>query len=192
MSSLNPPRCPNCNSVVDLTELYRVAPKSGTTMIGGVGIVCPVCGMSLRVLQVRASLIGLLAFFLPLVLVVTSYIAAPVARGSTDYRIRIAIFIVAMWAGIALHKRSIPRLLTLRLLENGEVVRFPLTPPPKTEENAELRSALELTPVEESRPVWTCANCGEENPGNFDECWKCQTWRVDDNKQAGDPAEKVE
>jgi hypothetical protein len=21
---------------------------------------------------------------------------------------------------------------------------------------------------------WTCPHCHEENPGNFDECWKCQ------------------
>jgi hypothetical protein len=23
-------------------------------------------------------------------------------------------------------------------------------------------------------PSWICAHCHEENPGNFDECWKCQ------------------
>lgn len=22
---------------------------------------------------------------------------------------------------------------------------------------------------------WTCPNCGEENGGNFSECWSCQT-----------------
>jgi len=22
--------------------------------------------------------------------------------------------------------------------------------------------------------AWKCAGCGEENPGNFEECWKCQ------------------
>jgi len=26
-------------------------------------------------------------------------------------------------------------------------------------------------------PNWRCAKCGEENPGNFDECWKCETER---------------
>jgi hypothetical protein len=192
MTLLDSPQCANCNSVIDLTELYRVAPKSGTTMIGRVGIVCPVCGMNLRVLQVRAQLIGLLAFFLPLVLVVTTYIAAPVARGSTDYRLRMVIFFIVLWVGIVLHKRSIPRLLTLRLVENGEIVRYPLAPPPKADENAEPRNALELTPVEENRPVWTCAKCGEENPGNFDECWKCQTWRADEKSASGALAAKSE
>jgi hypothetical protein len=190
MSLLDPPRCPNCSSIIDLTELYRAAPKGGTTMIGRVGIVCPVCGMSLRVLQVRAYLIGLLAFFLPLVLVVTTDIAAPAARGSTDHSIRMAIFIAVMWTGMVLHKRSIPRLLTLKLLENGEVVRFPLARTPATDEDAEPSNALHLTPVEENRPVWTCAKCGEENPGNFDECWKCQTWRVAEINQSGDQADE--
>ena len=181
MSLLDLPRCPNCHSTIDLIELYRVAPKAGDTMIGRIGIVCPVCGMNLRVLQARAYLIGLLAFFVPLVLAMTIYIAAPVARGSTEYSIRMAIFIVVFWVGTVLYRRSIPKLLTVRLLENGEVVHFPLTPSPKTEVNSEPRSALELTPVEENRPAWTCAKCGEENPGNFDECWKCQTWRAEES-----------
>ena len=193
MALLDPPRCPNCSSTIDLTDLYKVAQKAGTTMIGRVGIVCPVCGTSLRVLQVRAYLTGLLAFFLPFVLVVITYVAAPVARGSTDYSIRMAILIVLSWVGFALHKRYIPRLLTVRLLENGEVVRFPLAPaPPEAEENLEPGSALELTPVEENGPAWTCANCGEENPGNFDECWKCQTWRVPEVGQSGKQSEEAE
>jgi hypothetical protein len=189
MSLLDPPRCPSCGSIVDLTELYRLAPKGGATMIGRVGIVGPVCGMSLRVLQVRAYLIGLLAFFLPLVLAGITYIAAPVARGSTDYSIRMAIFIAVLCVGIALHKHSIPRLLTLRRLENGEVARFPLARTPTSDENPEPSSALPLTPVEGNRPVWTCAKCGEENPGNFDECWKCQTWRVPEINPSDDQSE---
>jgi hypothetical protein len=30
-------------------------------------------------------------------------------------------------------------------------------------------------------PAWTCPGCGEENPGNFEECWKCQRNRPLDN-----------
>ena len=179
MPLLDPPRCPNCNSIIDLTELYRVAPKTGDTMIGRIGVACPVCGVKLRVLQGRSYLIGKLAFFLPLVLVVMIQIAAPVARGSTDYGLRIVCFMIVLWVAMALHKRTIPILLTVRLLHDGEVARFPLAPIPSAVENAEPRNALELTAVEENRPVWTCAKCGEENPGNFDECWSCQTWRAD-------------
>jgi len=28
-------------------------------------------------------------------------------------------------------------------------------------------------------PPWTCSACHEENPGNFEECWKCQRLRAD-------------
>lgn len=191
MSLFDPRRCPNCSSIVDLTELYRVAEKAGDTMIGRIGIACPVCGMKLRVLQARAFLIGLLTFFVPLALMVCTYIAAPVARGSRDYVIRLAVFLVVMWGASVLHRRSIPRLLTLRLLDNGEVVRFPLAPTPTAEESTDSSDAVELTPVEDDRPAWTCAKCGEENPGNFDECWKCQTWRADEKRKSGDPSVAV-
>jgi hypothetical protein len=26
-------------------------------------------------------------------------------------------------------------------------------------------------------PAWTCPHCHEQNPGNFQECWKCQKFR---------------
>jgi hypothetical protein len=29
--------------------------------------------------------------------------------------------------------------------------------------------------------VWICASCAEENPGNFEVCWKCQAGRADDS-----------
>jgi hypothetical protein len=145
----------------------------------------------LRVLQARAYLVGLLVFFLPLVFVIVSVIAAPVARGSTDYSIRMMMFMAVLWIGIVLHKRAIPKLLTVRLVQNGEVVRFPLAPKPSVpEEDIDPSSALELKPVEDGRPEWTCANCGEQNPGNFDECWKCQTWRTDATGRSDGPTTK--
>jgi hypothetical protein len=26
-------------------------------------------------------------------------------------------------------------------------------------------------------PYWNCSGCGEENPANFEECWKCREGR---------------
>jgi len=31
---------------------------------------------------------------------------------------------------------------------------------------------------ESTGPSWKCKHCGEENPGNFDACWKCEQARV--------------
>jgi hypothetical protein len=176
MSLLDPSCCPNCKSIIDMSELYRIAPKSGATMLGNVAIECPVCRAELRVLQTRSYLVGLLAFLLSLVLATVSLIAAPVARGSTEYGIRMVMFVCLVWAGRVLHKRAIPKLLTVRLVQDEEIVRFPLAPKPsKPEEDIDPRSALELNAVEDDRPEWICTHCGEGNPGNFNECWKCQT-----------------
>lgn len=35
------------------------------------------------------------------------------------------------------------------------------------------KGLLERLRAPESAPPWKCGDCGEENPGNFDECWNC-------------------
>jgi hypothetical protein len=53
MSLLDVPRCPNCNSIIDLTELWDAAPKSqgGSLIVRPVGLACPTGGVKLKVLQ---------------------------------------------------------------------------------------------------------------------------------------------
>ena len=181
VSFLDPPCCPNCRSLIDLTELWQAAPKSGNTIIDRVAIVCPVCGVKLRVLQSRASVTRFLAFMIPSALMVISVFVVPVTRVSIDYKIRMGIFVVVLFGAVFLQGRNTPRQLTVRLLQDNENVRYPLARPPilnPEDETAPKSSALQLEPTKDDRPSWVCAKCGEENPGNFDECWKCQTWRV--------------
>lgn len=45
--------------------------------------------------------------------------------------------------------------------------------------NAAILDADRITGHSENSK-WTCSHCHEENPGNFDECWKCQRNRPDD------------
>jgi hypothetical protein len=178
MSFLDPPRCPNCYSLIDLAELWRAAPKSRNTISSPVAIVCPVCGVKLRVLQGRSYLIGLLAVAIPFAVMMVSNFVAPVTRRSMDYNVRMGIFAVIVFGAASIHSRNIPRLLTVRLLKDNEAVRYPLAPSTIPEPEASLEGALSLEPTEDGRPIWFCSKCGEENPGNFEECWKCQTWRV--------------
>jgi len=178
MSLLDPPRCPNCNSLIDLAELWQAAPKSRNTIISPVAIVCLVCGAKLRVLQGRSYLLGLLAIAVPFAVMVVGIVVAPVTRGSTNYYIRMGIFAVLAFGAIRLHARNIPRLLTVRLLKDNERVRYPLVRSTIPEPGTSLDGVLNLEPSEDGRPVWVCPECGEENPGNFEECWKCQTWRI--------------
>jgi hypothetical protein len=65
MSLLDLPRCPNCNTEIDLKELWRAAPKTGRggfQIEGHVGVVCPTCGIKLRVLQAWLQVAGPLLF----------------------------------------------------------------------------------------------------------------------------------
>jgi hypothetical protein len=44
-----------------------------------------------------------------------------------------------------------------------------------TKKLAEGQKAAEIKEV--GGPLWICPNCHEENPGNFEECWKCLKFR---------------
>jgi hypothetical protein len=175
VSFLDPPRCPNCNSELDLKALWQAAPKSGDAIVDRVAIACPTCGVKLRVLQSRSYAIGLLGFMIPLALAVVLIYVVPVARGSMNDIIRKGMLLVVLFGIIRLHKRYIPRLLTVRLLRDNEPARFPLAQSTSPESAAEVvqSNPLNLEPTQDDRPVWVCPKCHEENPGNFNECWKC-------------------
>ncbi len=59
----------------------------------------------------------------------------------------------------------------------GEVPFVEVVPQLFILKNKDLLRAKELLrldlPVESPKPDWVCAQCGEENEGTFDECWKC-------------------
>ncbi len=87
-----------------------------------------------------------------------------------------------LWVTLfALQQRFTPRLLRLRFLKDGESVAFPLV-------DLAIQTAAERKEIEEedeqnpeptadAGPAWKCKSCGEENPGNFNECWKCLKMR---------------
>jgi hypothetical protein len=182
MSLLDLPRCPNCNSEIELKELWRIAPKTnrGSMMAGNVAIACRVCGIKLRVLQGRAQLSGLLGFGL---LIALSLIGGNLSS-HTGSPLRTALiaapFVIVAIASYWVQQRLIPRLLRVRLLEEGEQVVYPLIAPQEeweTDQQVDARDLCNSESAGDNRPVWTCAKCGEKNPGNFDICWKCQAER---------------
>jgi len=70
----------------------------------------------------------------------------------------------------------------------ADKLKYPLSAPAvplvESDEEREAREIDEATTVDadaEAGPnagsPWKCPACGEENPGNFYECWKCQKWR---------------
>jgi hypothetical protein len=179
MPLFNPPRCPNCNSEIDLKELWRAAPKAGrgSGLSGKVGILCPVCGIKLRVLDGRMRI----AFVVGLALM----LGIPAAVGQLtrvygDKNGRVIGLMLIFLAGFILFQRSIPRLLRLRVLGEGETAGFPLATLAKdlaaAREEAD-REVKDLEAVEDTGLAWKCPKCGEESPGNFNECWKCLEMR---------------
>jgi hypothetical protein len=197
MAILDPPRCPNCSSELDLKELFSAAPKSrgGSVIVGSVGIACPTCGVKLKVLQGRVLLGLAVAYVVPFAVVLAVVFMTPWNNDREHRLVSIGVLVIAYFGAFKLHRSLIPRLLRVRLIRAGEKIAFPLTKPAR--ELEEIReatdiNALTLEPTDDTQPVWVCPKCREENPGTFDECWKCQTRRADENLESGNPSAKVE
>jgi hypothetical protein len=174
MSLLERPRCPNCNSEVALKDLWAAAPKSGrgSGLAGKIGIVCPVCGIKLRVLDRRLRLASVGLFILMLC---GAAVVGKLSRVYGNDRLIFVGFIALYAAAFIGLQRSIPRLLQLRLFEVGEEAGFPLVTL-KEDLAARREAAIDSAnneAAEDSGPAWVCSKCHEESPGNFDECWKC-------------------
>jgi hypothetical protein len=156
---------------------------------GKIGVVCPTCGIKLRVLDDR-----LLLYYLAQLVVFACAAATLRALGPTlNKDVSVVILLAFVMTGFVLFQKAIPRLLRLRPLEEGEKPGFPLET--LKEDLAALReqredNALDLEPVSDTGPSWICPKCQAENPGNFDECWKCQTWRTDEKESGSSPAPK--
>jgi hypothetical protein len=179
MPLFNPPRCPNCNSEIDLKELWRAAPKAGrgSGLSGKVAIVCPVCGIKLRVLDGRMRITFVAGFVLMLGI---SAAVGQMTRFYGDKNGRVIGLMLIFLAGFILFQKSIPRLLRLRVLGEGETAGFPLVTLAQdlaaVREEAD-REGVALEPDADAGPAWICPKCHEENPGNFNECWSCLAMR---------------
>jgi hypothetical protein len=184
MALLDPPRCPQCNAYVSLAILWSVAPKQnrGTSLSGSVGIACPVCGAKLKVLQARAQLSYFLSFVLLIAISMLVNRVIPLDSGTVSAKATWIVLAAVYFGGFALQQRSIPRLLQLRMLRDDEDVNYPLATLAKELETEaqHAREQLELESPDVGKPGWICTYCRQENPGNFDICWKCQTVRADE------------
>jgi hypothetical protein len=153
----------------------------GTLLSGSLGIVCPVCGVKLRVLQGRVVASWALALVVPLIVLTLLDSLNPVDRDSVGGKIRLVEFMAVLGGSFVLQWCWTPRLLRLRFVNDGETLEYPLVV--RARELAEdrateaklLEEQLELESPDVGKPAWTCVKCREENPGNFDICWKCQS-----------------
>jgi len=187
MLILDDPRCPRCQGTVPLRELWKEAPKvKGLFLEGKVGIVCPCCGEKLRVIQYRVVLasLGLLAIF--------AAISAAVGELERAHHVKLSegvqfLVSAALVSGVFfLQWRYAYRFATIRSLRDGERASFPLlvseAPEFVDEKNIDpgllSQGAADLHMNPSNARPWVCLKCREENPGEFDNCWKCQTTRT--------------
>jgi DNA-directed RNA polymerase subunit RPC12/RpoP len=187
MPLLSPPHCPNCNSEIDLKELWRAAPKAGRSsrLDGKVGIVCPMCGIKLRVLDGRMQIASVVGFVLMLCI---SAAVGQLTRLYGDKNGSVIGLILIVLAFFIAFQRSIPKLLRVRPLGEGETVGFPLIT--QAENLARLREEadrdrVDLEEAPDTGPAWKCPKCGEESPGNFNECWNCLAMRPEAGSISG-------
>jgi hypothetical protein len=183
MSLLDPPRCPQCDSTIDLKELWHCAPKTnrGSQFAGHVGIVCPVCGVKLRVTQGRVQLSAFVPFLFLIALCFLASRFVPLNAGTVQAKVTWALIFAIYVASFVIQSRSIPKLLALRYVREGEQVGYPLATLAEdlaAERQATSEDDLNQGPPADDRPEWTCKKCGEKNPGTFDICWKCQEARA--------------
>jgi predicted RNA-binding Zn-ribbon protein involved in translation (DUF1610 family) len=170
MSFLSSPRCPHCDSEIDLAGLWRASPKIASLyMKGRIGVVCPNCGAKSQVLSHFANLSAILALLFLVFVGVVAACAVPIGWSGSERGDRVLWVVAGLIAlgGLAVQRSAAPGLLRLRALEPGDTVKFPLSKGPAPEV-----AAIKELP-DDTRSSWVCPKCGEENPGNFDECWKC-------------------
>ena len=175
MTLLDYPKCPVCFKTVSLKQLWRIARTSrGGLLIGRIGIACPSCGAKLRVVQTLSIVCAVAPYAL--------VIAGALYFGDAPRTNRLRNFsdfdvVVLMGVLLLLPYWLIPRLARLRVLQSGETVEFPLEKVSKealaTIDESDIDAdSSNITP---EGSAWICNRCGEENPGTFEICWKCQT-----------------
>jgi hypothetical protein len=89
---------------------------------------------------------------------------------------------------VILQVRYAPCYATVGIVTSDELLCYPLSPPPPLPESQQEKDEREYSEQvadwQDSKArlgtesAWKCNYCGEENPGEFDVCWKCQKERV--------------
>jgi hypothetical protein len=187
MPVLAQPRCPQCLGEVPLKGLWWAARTNHFGfLIGKVGVRCSSCGAKLRVLENRV-IASVIAAYLVLI---ASAIALGHAQLHDSHRhsgdetlpyVLIAVTALCLWQFYFAR-----RLARLRFAQPGEALVFPLSPQPPNDEKDEDGESVESpygdrdsSAEDDEKPQWKCRACGEDNPGTFEMCWKCQAPRSD-------------
>jgi hypothetical protein len=178
MAVIEAPRCPFCHERVHAADLREAVARTGSGFSDGEwGVRCGACGTVLGIHRWPVWLVGLslLAVLCAAVVVlgrfrpkVSKDVFLPAAAGT----LAISAFIYMHWAPLfARLRRAEPN---ERLLVEKSIEQINADDPFYQAELAALDELNEWARQGQGRPVWRCAGCGEDVPGNFDVCWKCK------------------
>jgi predicted RNA-binding Zn-ribbon protein involved in translation (DUF1610 family) len=181
---ISEPRCPQCGNSVPTRALWSASETDRFGMLRTrTGVVCSQCGIHLKVRQSRIAILNI-----TLLLGAGALAGYVVAHGSNkDASVLLAVLIVG--TAVAFQFRYSPCFAQLEIASgvDAEKLSYPLstkaTPIVELDDERgerELKEAVasgaESEATKASSP-WRCESCGEDNPGNFNECWKCQAMR---------------
>lgn len=180
MPLFDPPHCPNCESLLPLSdvrrEVFRITGLFGKKF----GIRCTVCRSVLKVKALRpwALIVSMDAF----VMLGLAWIGTLRPKPIPDEQLAPAL-ILLFGIGALVVWRWIPRFAQVRPLEPGEQLtieaELSILDDMSDEDKSEIADRAEWAESvkDASRVPWRCESCGEENPATFDICWKCQSAR---------------
>jgi hypothetical protein len=123
------PQCPRCLQSVALQPLWRTAPtgKWGLVLNGTFGITCPHCGAKLRVLQTPMRLV-ITAIFASIIGASLYFENTVRGVGTPSDRKNVVVGVFALLVILMPTLRYLaPKLAELRLLQDNEIVQFPLS-----------------------------------------------------------------
>lgn len=161
-------RCPQCEQSLDLRAVWGLV---SLDRLGcpdrPIAVNCPACSTPLRVATFRSA-IAVVGSYL-----VCAAFAVVNVRQST-HPVLIIVGLVPFLLAFIYTTKIAQRFAVLVPVREADNVEFPIE-----DFQAQLkRDALEnpaAIPDTGQRSPWSCRECGESNPGNFEACWKCSS-----------------
>jgi len=176
------PPCPVCGGELPLKEFFGEwdpASRISRDMAPSPALECPSCFARLRPKFLRAGIMTTAALISSIALMFV-VIRSFAGNGLAGLAAVVAFLASVFWIEYSLLRR----LITWRPAAPDEHVTFILPTRAQRDASEEgMRADAEAVRAEAARdlanyPPWSCLTCGEENPGRFDLCWKCESNRL--------------
>ena len=165
-------RCPVCHASVSLQPAWDPAPKNRFGLLAqSTGIVCSMCSTRLRITQ-RWSAVAVAVLYLLAVAGLYQFREFS-SLGQTQRIVFVALLLALL---LLVQGRLAKAFARVQRREGIDTVDFPAETREYHDDALTDAQIEDLGNLESSgRSPWRCRTCREENPGDFELCWKCGT-----------------